>query len=61
MIKHQYYNHLNNGFEIFNKRAKAEIERIKAMEGKIISFKQGRDGISEQFLNEMVEEILSID
>ena len=61
VIKHQYYTNLNKGFELFNKRAKAEILRIKAMESKIISFKFDRNDIVQKFLTEMVEAILTID
>ena len=61
VIKHQYYSNLNKGFEVFNKRAKAEILRIKAMESKIISFKPDRNDVVEKCLTEMVEDILAID
>ena len=61
VIKHQYYGNLNSGFEQFNRQAKAEIKRIKALESKIISFKMNRDNTVKKFLTEMIEEILTVD
>ena len=45
VIKHKYYDKLNSGFERYNERVKKQINHIKKLEDKIISFKSNTDTI----------------
>ena len=63
VIKHRYYDKLNDEFERLNKETKNEISSIRMMESKIINLKGEieRNDTVEKFLHQMVENIIRID
>ena len=63
VIKHRYYDKLNEDFFRLNKETKLEITNIRQMESKIIKILSERDRNEtvERFLHQMVENIIKID
>ena len=47
VIKHRYYDKLNDEFERLNKETKSEIESIREMENRIINLKGDRSDTAE--------------
>ena len=61
VIKHRYYDRVNEGFEKFNQRLKNEIIRIKQLEDRIVKFKPNTDTIIQKHLRDLLSNIIEID
>ena len=61
VIRHKYYDRVNQGFEKYNKRMKEEIIRIKELENKIVTFKPNADSLIQKELRDLLSNIVEID
>ena len=61
VLKHNRYDKINDGFEVYNERLKNEIIRIKQLENKIVAFKPNTDLIIGKCMRELLSNIIDID
>lgn len=60
VMKHNYYREVNEKFAVFNEMTKAEVQKVKDLEDRIVEFKAEESSIAKN-MREVLAQIVKID